>query len=245
MTEAIKHLIIINVIFFIASITGLGNLLYQHLALWFPEHPNFRIWQLVSHMFLHDFGGFFHILFNMYALWAFGSPLESVWGRNKFLFFYLSAGLGGALLHIASNYYFFNQGVEVLMNIGLSEQTIIDTLSKGMYSPDWYQLAPESTIENFMASFNAPAVGASGAVYGVLVAFAFMYPNTELMLIFLPIPIKAKYFVPLMIFGYDILYGLTSAGSNVAHFAHIGGALIGFLMMWYWKRNQFNQNRWN
>ena len=96
-----------------------------------------------------------------------------------------------------------------------------------------------------MAAFNAPAVGASGAVYGVLVAFAFMFPNAELMLIFLPVPIKAKYFVPLMIFGYDILYGLGSSGSNVAHFAHIGGALVGFIMMWYWKKNQFNKNRWN
>ncbi len=245
MTEAIKHLIIINVIFFIAGITGLGETLYEYLALWFPEHPNFRIWQVISHMFLHDFTGFFHILFNMYALWAFGSPLERMWGRNKFLFFYFSAGIGGALLHIASNYYFFNQGLEVITSAGLSEQRVVEILANGQYSPDWYNLASQSTIDRFMSAFNAPAVGASGAVYGVLVAFAFMFPNAELMLIFLPVPIKAKYFVPLMIFGYDILYGLGSSGSNVAHFAHIGGALIGFIMLWYWKRNQFNRNRWD
>lgn len=206
LTDAIKHLIIVNVIFYIAGIAGYGNLLYEYLALWFPKNDNFGIWQLVSHMFLHDFSGIFHILFNMYALWAFGSPLERAWGRNKFLFFYFSAGIGAALVHTAANYYFFSQG--------------------------------------FIEVVNIPAVGASGAVYGVLVAFAFMFPNAELMMIFLPIPIKAKYFVPLIIVG-DVIFGFSNANTGIAHFAHIGGALIGFIMMWYWKGNQFNKNRWD
>lgn len=206
LTGAIKHLIIINIIVYIAGIAGYAGLLYQYGALWFPENDNFGIWQLVTHMFLHDFGGIFHILFNMYALWAFGSPLQRIWGNNKFLFFYFSAGIGAALIHTAANYYFLSQGFTEVINI--------------------------------------PAVGASGAVYGVLVAFAFMYPRAELMLIFLPIPIKAKYFVPLIILG-DLFFGFSSVNTGVAHFAHIGGALIGFIMMWYWKKNQFNQNRWD
>lgn len=206
LTGAIKHLIIINIIVYVAGIAGYAGLLYQYGALWFPENENFGIWQLVTHMFLHDFGGIFHILFNMYALWAFGSPLQRIWGNNKFLFFYFSAGIGAALIHTAANYYFLSQGFTEVINI--------------------------------------PAVGASGAVYGVLVAFAFMYPRAELMLIFLPIPIKAKYFVPLIILG-DLFFGFSSVNTGVAHFAHIGGALIGFIMMWYWKKNQFNQNRWD
>ena len=95
-----------------------------------------------------------------------------------------------------------------------------------------------------ISAFSTPVVGASGAVYGILVAFAFMYPNSELMMIFLPIPIKAKYFVPLIIVG-DVFFGFTNTNTGIAHFAHIGGALIGFIMMWYWKKNQFNKNRWN
>ncbi|MET1259928.1 rhomboid family intramembrane serine protease [Flagellimonas sp. DF-77] len=244
LTEAIKHLIIINVIFFIAGIAGYGDMLYQYLALWFPENANFQWWQVVSHMFLHDFGGFFHILFNMYALWAFGSPLERMWGRNKFLFFYFSSGIGAALIHTAANYYFFNEGLDAILASGMQKSQVIEFLSKAPNSPDWYRLASRGTIDSFLSAFNEPAVGASGAVYGVLVAFAFSYPNAELMLIFLPIPIKAKYFVPLIILG-DLFFGFSNVNTGIAHFAHIGGALIGFVMMWYWKKNQFNNNRWD
>ncbi|TKD62473.1 rhomboid family intramembrane serine protease [Flavobacterium sp. ASW18X] len=243
-TEGIKHLIIINVIFFIAGISGLADTLYQYLALWFPLNPNFQIWQVFTHMFLHDFTGFMHILFNMYGLWAFGTPLERMWGRNKFLFFYFSAGLGAGLIHIAANYFFFSQGLDAVMASGLAKQEVIDVLASGRYSPDWYNLASKGTIDGFISAFNAPAVGASGAVYGILVAFAFTFPNAELMMIFLPIPIKAKYFVPLIILG-DLVFGFSSVNTGIAHFAHIGGALIGFIMMWYWKKNQFNNNRWN
>ena len=245
MTVAIKHLIIINGIFFIAAATGLGQMLYQHLALWFPEHPNFRLWQLITHMFLHDFRGIAHILFNMYALWAFGSPLEGMWGRNKFLFFYFSAGIGGALLHSALNYYFFNEGLAAITSAGLMEQQqVLELLSSGRYSLGWHEVLSQPVMERFMGAFNGPTVGASGAVYGVLVAFAFAFPQVELMLLFLPVPIKAKYFVPLVIAG-DLFFGFSTIETGIAHFAHIGGALIGFIMMWYWKKNAFNQNRWN
>ncbi|WP_435622871.1 rhomboid family intramembrane serine protease [Flagellimonas sp.] len=241
LTQAVKHLLIINVILFFAT-QIYGDLLYQWLSLWFPENTNFQWWQVISHMFMH--GGLMHIVFNMYALWAFGTPLERVWGRNKFLFFYFSAGLGSALLHSGVNYYMFNEGMQALVNSGMTENQVLDIISQGKYSTDWYSVASRSTIDNFLSAYNTPAVGASGAIYGILVAFAFMYSEAKLMLIFLPVPIKAKYFVPLLL-AADLIFGIGNINTGVAHFAHIGGALIGFIMMWYWKKNQFNQNRWD
>ncbi|TAI49310.1 rhomboid family intramembrane serine protease [Flagellimonas allohymeniacidonis] len=241
LTEAVKHLLIINVILFFAT-QLYGEQMYQWLSLWFPKNGNFEFWQVLTHMFMH--GGLMHILFNMYALWAFGTPLEQVWGRNKFLFFYFSAGLGSALLHSGVNYYLFNEGMQALVNAGMTETQVLDIISRGQYSPDWYNVASKSTIDNFLSAYNTPAVGASGAIYGILVAFAFMYSEAKLMLIFLPVPIKAKYFVPALIL-LDLIFGIGNINTGIAHFAHIGGALIGFIMMWYWKKNQFNQNRWN
>lgn len=185
-----------------------------------------------------------HIVFNMYALWAFGTPLEQVWGRNKFLFFYFSAGLGSALLHSGVNYYLFNEGMNALMDAGMAQDQILDILSKGQYNTAWYEVAPKSTVDSFLTAYNTPAVGASGAIYGILVAFAFMYSEAKLMLIFLPVPIKAKYFVPLLI-AVDLIFGIGNVNTGIAHFAHIGGALIGFIMMWYWKKNEFNDKRWD
>ena len=244
LTEAIKHLLIINILFFVAT-SLYGDQMYQLFSLWFPKNEHFRLWQIVTHMFMH--GGFMHIAFNMYALWAFGSPLEAMWGRNKFFFFYFSAGLGAALLHTGINYYYFNEGMSALVNSGLAESQVLDIISAGQYSPSWYEIAGKGTIDNFLSAYNTPAVGASGAIYGVLVAFAFSFPQAELMLIFLPVPIKAKYFVPVLI-ALDLFSGVTGYGifgQGIAHFAHVGGAVAGFIMMWYWKKNQFNKKRWN
>ncbi|MEH6680852.1 MAG: rhomboid family intramembrane serine protease [Sediminicola sp.] len=244
LTEAIKHLLIINVLFFVAT-QLYGDQMYQWLALWFPQNANFGLWQIVTHMFMH--GGLMHIIFNMYALWAFGTPLERMWGRNKFLFFYFSAGLGSAFLHTAVNYYNFNAGLDALISSGISKSQVIEVISSGRYSPAWYDSVPKATIDSFLTAFNTPAVGASGAIYGVLVAFGMAFPNTELFLMFIPVPIKAKYFIPVLI-ALDLFSGITGYsifGGGIAHFAHVGGALVGFIMMWYWKKNQFNNNRWN
>ncbi|MGB0255429.1 MAG: rhomboid family intramembrane serine protease, partial [Flavobacteriaceae bacterium] len=168
-----------------------------------------------------------HILFNMFGLWMFGSPLAQMWGKQKFLFFYLSTGLGAALLQILV-YHLQIQG------------WVDDLVAQGYALDEIYR-----SLQQSQSLFNVTMVGASGALYGVLVAFAFMFPNAELMLIFLPIPIKAKYFVPLVLL-MDLFFGFSSYSMGpIAHFAHVGGAVTGFLMMWYWKRNQFNQNRWN
>lgn len=244
LTEGIKHLLIINVLLFGATFL-LGEQLYTWLALWYPQNLNFGLWQVVSHMFMH--GGIAHILFNMYALWAFGSPLERMWGTKKFLFFYFSAGLGAALIHTGWNYFQVSQGLDALMAAGVPRADVLDALVQGKYSPAWMEMAPRDTVQSMINSFMTPAVGASGAIYGILVAFGMLFPNSELFLIFLPIPIKAKYFIPGLIL-LDLFSGVTGQpifGQNIANFAHLGGALFGFIMMWYWKKNQFNNNRWD
>ncbi len=243
-TETVKVLLIINILFFVGAMS-LGDEAYRLFALYFFENPNFEYWQPVTHMFMH--GGFMHILFNMYALWAFGSPLEQMWGRNKFIFFYLSAGLGAALIHTLVNYFNFQSGYDALLQAGLSPAEIQNMLSTGQYRTDILNQISRDTIEGFYAAYTTPAVGASGAIYGILVAFAMMFPNVELFLIFVPIPIKAKYFIPVLLL-LDLFSGLTGFsifGQNIANWAHLGGALFGFIMMWYWKKNSFNKNRWD
>ncbi|MGB7786473.1 MAG: rhomboid family intramembrane serine protease [Salinimicrobium sp.] len=244
MTETVKVLLIINVIFFIGTLT-LGEPAYKYFSLWFFKNDNFGVWQVVTHMFMH--GGFMHILFNMYALWAFGSPIEQVLGKNKFIFFYFSAGIGAAAIHTLVNYYHFEAGYSELLNAGMQPDAIQTLLKTGQYNTGVLNSVSQDMLREFYTAYNTPAVGASGAIYGVLVAFGMMFPNVELFLLFVPVPIKAKYFIPALI-GLDLFSGFTGYsifGGGIAHFAHVGGALFGFIMMWYWKKNQFNNNRWD
>ncbi|PWB23848.1 rhomboid family intramembrane serine protease [Flavobacterium sp. HTF] len=246
MTPVVKQLLIINIIFFIGS--QLVPVSYEYLAMFFPENPNFGIWQPITHMFMH--GGIMHIAFNMIAMVSFGSALEHFWGGKKFLFFYISCGLGSALLHTAVNYYSFQDTMNVLIANGYQKADIIKLLSEGRIDTRWQDLVSVSQFNGFTDAYIGTVVGASGAIYGLLTAFAFMFPNAELALMFIPVPIKAKYFVP-GILAVDLFLGFKgssifgSGGTGIAHFAHIGGALTGFLMMLYWKKNQFNNNRWN
>lgn len=241
-TDTIKHLIILNVLFFGATF-AIGPIVQEQMALYFPKNENFAVWQFVTHMFMH--GSFMHILFNMYGLWAFGSPLEQMWGRNKFLFFYFSAGIGAGLIYTGVNYFQFQLVYQELINLGLTAVDIQGILATGKYNPEILTSISAEQLNNFYSIFHVPAVGASGALYGVLVAFAMLFPNAELMLIFVPFPIKAKYFIPIIV-GLDLFSGVTGFsifGGGIAHFAHVGGAIIGFIIMWYWKKNQFR--RWD
>jgi membrane associated rhomboid family serine protease len=243
-TETVKQLIIINILFFVGTL-ALGDIAYKYLALYFPENPSFQYWQPITHMFMH--GGLMHIFFNMFALYSFGSALEGIWGSKKFLFFYISCGLGAALLHTAVNYYYFQDGLNTLMAQGFSKAEILAVLN-GKNNQQIIALLNSADMLNFVSSYVGTAVGASGAIYGTIVAFAFMFPNAELALMFIPVPIKAKYFVPGIVL-VDLYLGISGksifGGGGIAHFAHVGGALFGFIIMWYWKKNQFNQNRWN
>jgi membrane associated rhomboid family serine protease len=244
MTETVKQLIIINIIFFVGTFV-VGDMAYNFLSLYYPENPDFKFWQPLSHMFMH--GNVMHIFFNMFALFSFGTALEQMWGAKKFLFFYISCGLGAGLIHIISNYYFFHSGLDTLVANGISSTEIQQVLGEGKFDSRWQEILSKSDFQSFIGAYMIPAVGASGAIYGILVAFAFLFPDAELALMFIPVPIKAKYFVPVIV-GLDLFSGVTGFsvfGDGIAHFAHVGGALIGFLMMWYWKKNQFQQNRWN
>ena len=242
MTDTVKQLLILNILFFIgAQFVPQANDL---LALHYFESDKFKLWQPISHMFMH--GGLMHIFLNMFALVSFGSALEHFWGPKKFLFFYFTCGLGAALIHSGINYYYFHDGLNTLVLNGFKETEILNLINEGKFMTSWQAVLAPDTFENMIGALT-PTVGASGAIYGLLVAFAFMFPNAELALLFIPVPIKAKYFVPGIVL-LDLFSGVTGYsifGGGIAHFAHVGGALFGFIMMWYWKKNQFNQNRWD
>ena len=241
-SEIVKHLIIINVIFFIASIV-FGELMYDLFAMHYPNNSDFILWQPVTHMFMH--GDITHILFNMFGLWMFGTPLEQMWGKQKFVFFYLSAGFGAVLIQTIVYHYDVMSVTQILIDNGLTNSDVDAFYKTGRLNTSIIQSVGEDRLYSGIQSFKAVMVGASGALYGILVAFAMLFPNVQLMLLFPPIPIKAKFFVPLLIL-FDLFFGFTSYSVGpIAHFAHIGGAVTGFLMMWYWKKNQFNNRRWN
>ena len=194
-------------------------------------------------MFMH--GDFSHIFFNMFGLWMFGTPLEQMWGRNKFIFFYLSTGLGAAALQLLL-YHFQVYGLtDTLLDAGVTSRQIEVFYQTGELSYGFMNKIGRETLISGLSTFNSVMVGASGALYGILVGFAMLFPNAQLMLLFPPIPVKAKILVPLLILG-DLFFGFTSYSIGpIAHFAHVGGAITGLLMMWYWKKQQFNNNRWD
>lgn len=206
---AIKHIIIINVLMMLLTLMR-ENFMYETFALFYPTSPFFHWWQPVTHMFMH--GGFWHLFFNMYTLFIFGSVLERVWGTKKFLVFYFVTGLGAALVHT---------GVE-----WIQMQSLISKAAEGS----------SAAMASIHAMKMTPTVGASGAIYGVLMGYAMLYPDSVLTLIFPPISLKAKWFV-LIFATIELLTGVTGTGGGIAHFAHLGGLIFGFLLMWYWKKN--------
>jgi membrane associated rhomboid family serine protease len=227
----VRNLIIINAIIFIAYWVGYHVLdinLNRLLGLYFVKSPNFRPFQLLSHMFMHH--DFWHLFFNMYALFIFGFMLERVWGSKRFLIFYLICGFGAALVQESVLAYEYSRLVHTVSPDGLStvlkEGAEAWAEGRGYTDPDMY---------NVQAFLNTPMVGASGAIFGVLLAFGMLFPNTELMLLFPPIPIKAKYLV--MIYGgLELFLAITQPGSSIAHTAHLGGMIFGYILIKYWRK---------
>ena len=197
-----KNLIIINVIIFLATLVN-ENFMVGTFALFYPTSPFFRWWQVVTHMFMH--GGFWHIFFNMYTLWLFGSVLERALGSRKFLVYYFFAGLGAAALHTGVEY--------------IQAQHYIAT-----------------SAASYAQLLMTPTLGASGAIYGLLLGYGMLYPDNILTLIFPPISLKAKWFV-LIFAGIELLTGVFGTTDGVAHFAHLGGMLFGWALMFWWRKS--------
>jgi len=233
MPPVVKNLLLINVVLMVANFVFSSQQLNLNsiLGAYYWGSENFEPYQIITHMFMHDNRGLMHILFNMFALVMFGSQIERVWGPKRFLSYYLICGLGSYILHNVVTMVEIQPYLEMLSN----DQLAIYTKTGEVYT-NW----PEATLKILYGTENTPLVGASGAIFGLLAAFAWLFPNTELMLLFPPIPIKAKWFV-LMYGGLEIYLGYQAFGSqgdSIAHFAHIGGALIGLIMLLIWQKNK-------
>ena len=237
LTPVIKNLIIINVLFFLATISfqKLGIDLTNYLGLHQFQSPKFMPHQLVTHMFMH--GSFTHLLFNMLGIFFLGVILEKVWGGKRFLTFYLITGLGAALTYLG----YIQFQINALSNnidpsqlpkiLDLIKTQGADMLSKGYNFKD-------PILSKINGLIHGSMVGASGAVYGILLAFGMLFPNTQLMLLFPPIPIKAKYLVFILAVIALFLGILNQTGDNIAHFAHLGGMIFGFILIKYWKQDR-------
>lgn len=193
--------------------------------------PQFKPWQIVTHMFMHSSNRIFHIFFNMWALWMFGKILENVWGSKRFLIYYLATGLGAMAVHALVTYLQLAPEIAQLKAAYSVERININLLEE--------ILTPGNPFYNLGRELLIPTVGASGAVYGVLLAFGMLFPNTPLMIIPIPVPVKAKW----VVVGAAVIalfLGLSGRGGNIAHFAHLGGMIFGYILIRYW--NKFTKN---
>ena len=254
LTPAAKNILIINgIIFILSDFVGLRSYIIESFGMRYFHSENFQPYQILTYMWVH--GGFGHLFSNMFSVLIFAPILERVWGSKKFLIYYLATGIGAGILYSGINYY-ENYSFEVKVKSyeqnpsPESFRKLVLNNSSEYYNQlydfiDSYEQNPSSSNDNLSIAYandllkvksDVPMVGASGAVFGILLAFAMLFPNMELMLLFFPIPVKAKYLV--LVYGIYELWSEINRmpGDNVAHFAHLGGMLIGYLILKYWKR---------
>ena len=254
LTPAAKNILIINgIIFILSDFVGLRSYIIESFGMRYFHSENFQPYQILTYMWVH--GGFGHLFSNMFSVLIFAPILERVWGSKKFLIYYLATGIGAGVLYSGINYY-ENYSFEVKVKSyeqnpsPESFRKLVLNNSSEYYSQlydfiDSYEQNPSNSNDNLSIAYandllkvksDVPMVGASGAVFGILLAFAMLFPNMELMLLFFPIPVKAKYLV--LVYGIYELWSEINRmpGDNVAHFAHLGGMLIGYLILKYWKR---------
>ena len=216
-----KNLIIINLLFWLAEIVlpRVGIDLVKYLGLHYFAASDFNAVQLVTYMFMHDLGSFGHVFFNMFSVFMFGRTLEMVWGSKRFLIYYLTTGIGAGLVQEVT--WFFS---------------LKDAIDATIVQAGW------ETTRALL--HNVITIGASGAVFGILLAFGMLFPNAELFIMFIPIPVKAKYFV--IFYGIvELFLGVGNfSGDNIAHFAHLGGMLFGFFLIKYWKKKGFGNGQY-
>ncbi|MDE6310303.1 MAG: rhomboid family intramembrane serine protease [Muribaculaceae bacterium] len=232
-----KNLLLLNLFIYVLQmlIPGADRALDRWCALYYFSSPGFYPYQLFTYMFLH--ASFMHIFFNMFALWMFGRTIEYAMGSMRFLFFYLTCGIGAGLIQ-EGVFAFYISHLESIM----SPESVQEVLTQGWYHLQNFQnyMNPDMGMLNSLV--NSPMVGASGAIYGVLLAFGYLFPNQPIYLYFV-MPIKAKW----LIIGYfvlELVYGVSGSADGVAHFAHLGGMIFGFLLLWYWKRKGVFNNHW-
>ena len=227
----VKNIILINVIMLLADFTVrsvFGMELTMILGLYFPKSDQFMPLQIVTHMFMH--GSFWHLFFNMYALYIFGQVLEQVWGPKRFFIYYMVCGLGAAFVHETVILLQYERALSFV-----SPDQLELVLNEGTAYFREGKVFTDENMKSLQLMLNTPTVGASGAVFGILLAFGVLFPNTQLMLLIPPIPIKAKYFV--LIYGAIELYlAFSNPGSNIAHAAHLGGMLFGYILIRYWRK---------
>lgn len=230
----VKNLLIINVLFFAATYVfeAKGIDLAFYLGAFYFDSPLFKVWQPISYMFMH--ANFTHILFNMFALYSFGSVLEARWGAKRFINFYLITGLGALALQWGVQAFELYQMTGSAINPG----AVTINIAERMASVNLHNLTPEN-MQTVLSIYSGPMVGASGAIFGLLVAFGMLYPNAELYIMFIPVPVKAKYIIPVYILIELSLGVARFQGDSIAHYAHLGGALLGFILVKLWDRNKF------
>jgi membrane associated rhomboid family serine protease len=227
----VKNIIMLNVLMFLvyfAASSVFSVDLNALLGLYFPKSDQFKPVQIVTHMFMH--ANFMHIFFNMYALFFFGPILENVWGPKRFLIFYLVCGVGAALTHETVIFFQYNH----LVN-SISPDNLQSVISEGTAYFRQGKVFTDMDMQNLQILLNTYTVGASGAIFGVLLAFGVLFPNTQLYMLFVPMPIKAKY----LVFGYgalELILAIAQPGSNIAHAAHLGGMLFGYVLIQYWRK---------
>lgn len=227
----VKNILMINVLMLLAyyaarSVFGID--LNSVLGLYFPKSESFNPFQILTHMFMH--GGLWHLFFNMYALYIFGQVLEQVWGPKRFLLYYMVCGLGAAFVHESVIAFEYSKLIKTI-----SPENLRLVIDEGAAYLNQGKVFTDGTMQQLQLLLNTPTVGASGAIFGVLLAFGVLFPNTRLMLLIPPIPIKAKYFV----LGYgaiELYLAFTQPGSNIAHAAHLGGMLFGYILIRYWRK---------
>lgn len=236
LSRAVTVLLTLNIAVFLAGFTpAWREAIAGAAALWLPANPHFQPWQVVSYLFLH--GDLGHIFFNMFALVSFGTVLEREWGATRFLVFYLLCGIGAGLVQLGLNWHEYTDLHLRLVSAGL-KPTEIDTLLAAGRGRIPSNASVGALLHELYWVYASRTVGASGAIYGLLVAFGFLHPNAKLAVMFVPVPVAAKILIPILL-GLDLFSGLTGFslfGAGVAHFAHLGGALIGFLLMLLWRR---------
>lgn len=231
LTPITKNIIILNVIIFVLALAI--PQMNTYLAAYFPASPNFHSWQIITHMFMHS--GIMHIAFNMLTLASFGPVLERFLGEKKFLILYFLSGLGAFVLFNLWELFHMYQIAQPMIAEGYS---FLDILTGN------FGEVPRNLQESAVGVIDilrTPMVGASGAIFGVIAAFAILYPNAEMFIMFIPFPIKAKVLFPIAIV-VSLVLGISGSGGNIAHFAHIGGALVGYILIKFWGRNRYRIN---